>query len=61
MYSLLFTLVLTNGQFSTLVLDNNLTYDECVNNAAYMQHEVAKEVKPTTVKDFMLICRQEND
>ena len=61
MYSLLLTLVLANGQFSTLVLDNNLHANECFANADYIKTELAKEKLPKGVKDLLVICHQEND
>ena len=61
MYSLLLTLVLANGQFSTLVLDNNLYENECFANADYIKTELAKEKLPKGVKDTLVICHQEKD
>lgn len=61
MYSLLLTLVLANGHYSTLVLDNNLYENECFANADYIKTELAKEKLPKRVKDVLVICHQEND
>ena len=61
MYSLLLTLVLANGQFSTLVLDNNLYENERFANADYIKTELAKEKLPKGVKDLLVVCHQEND
>lgn len=61
MYSLLLTLILANGHYSTLVLDNNLYENECFANADYIKTELAKEKLPKGVKDLLVVCHQEND
>lgn len=60
MYSLLLTLVLVNGHNSTLVLDTNLEQEKCLNSASLI-HIALKDVQSDDIKDYMVICRQEND